>query len=51
LGPIITGFIFATAVGYLGAFVSLGVILLASSLIFFLQPVIKEKEIHNVKQI
>jgi len=44
LGPIITGFIFATTFGYIGAFVSLGIILLVFSLIFSLQQVIKEKE-------
>ena len=39
LGPIITGFIFATTFGYVGAFVSLGMVLLASSFIFSLQQV------------
>jgi len=37
LGPIITGFIFATTLGYIGAFVSLGIILLVFSLVFSLQ--------------
>ena len=44
LGPIVTGFVFATAFGYLGAFVSLGIILLVFSLVFSLQRVIEEKE-------
>jgi MFS family permease len=42
LGPIITGFIFATTLGYFGAFGSLGIILLVISLVFSLQHVIKK---------
>jgi len=37
LGPIITGFIFATALRYFGAFISLGILLLAFSFVFSLQ--------------
>lgn len=48
LGPIITGFIFATALGYFGAFISLGIILLAFSLVFSLQQVIKKEKIRSV---
>jgi MFS family permease len=47
LGPIITGFIFATTLGYIGAFTSLGIILLVFSLGFSLQQVIKEKNIQD----
>ena len=43
LGPIITGFIFATTLGYFGAFASLGIILLVFSLVFSLQQMIEEK--------
>jgi len=45
LGPIITGFIFATALGYFGAFVSLGVILLILSLFFSFQNVAKRGDL------
>jgi len=44
LGPIITGFIFATTFGYFGAFTSLGIILLVIGLFFSLQQIrIKER--------
>jgi len=43
LGPIITGFIFATAFGYFCAFISLGLILLAFSLAFSLREVTKKE--------
>jgi len=47
LGPIITGFIFSTTLGYFGAFVSLGIILLVFSIVFSLQLVIKEEDIRS----
>jgi hypothetical protein len=43
LGPIIIESIFATTLGYFGAFISLGIILLVFSLVFPPQHMIKEK--------
>jgi MFS family permease len=42
LGPIITGVILATTLGYEGAFSALAIVLLAVSLVFAVSKVVKE---------